>query len=201
MQLSSRKIAQAAGLGQYFTGQPCKYGHVTHRYTQSGACAACVAAAAAMTRVKENPRRDEMVADQAARLAAMQAEKAARVAAVLAERDARTAALNQLVEIRLRAFVADLPLVRDTVAAVGTSRYPMLSAAEFAAQGRPTDHGGGTALYRFRVAPDDVELLRGVANALLGTHKVDLSHVYRHVAAQVERLATDAADETPDGRK
>lgn len=38
----SRKEAKVRGAVRYFTGNPCKHGHVTVRYTSTGQCAACV---------------------------------------------------------------------------------------------------------------------------------------------------------------
>lgn len=37
-----RPEAKALGLKIYTTGRPCKNGHLTYRYTQSGTCAACI---------------------------------------------------------------------------------------------------------------------------------------------------------------
>lgn len=37
-----RSEAKARRLTQYFTGIPCKNGHLTYRYTASGACAGCI---------------------------------------------------------------------------------------------------------------------------------------------------------------
>jgi hypothetical protein len=37
----SRKTALAAGRPFYFTGKPCKRGHVDKRYTHSGDCVVC----------------------------------------------------------------------------------------------------------------------------------------------------------------
>jgi 2,4-dienoyl-CoA reductase-like NADH-dependent reductase (Old Yellow Enzyme family) len=39
---SHRKTAQQAGKTKYFTGKPCKYGHITERVTANGNCCACV---------------------------------------------------------------------------------------------------------------------------------------------------------------
>lgn len=36
-----RKDAAAQGLTRFFTGRPCKYGHLTERIVSSGACYAC----------------------------------------------------------------------------------------------------------------------------------------------------------------
>ena len=38
----SRKEAKAQGLTRYFTGEPCKHGHVAERMTSSGACHTCL---------------------------------------------------------------------------------------------------------------------------------------------------------------
>ena len=38
----SRAEAQALGLKKFFTGQPCRRGHVAERYTNGGACVECV---------------------------------------------------------------------------------------------------------------------------------------------------------------
>lgn len=39
---TSRADAKVRGQTQYFTGIPCKNGHLTYRYTSSGACSGCI---------------------------------------------------------------------------------------------------------------------------------------------------------------
>ena len=41
MQIVSRKSAKEQGLKTYFTGNPCKRGHVSQRYTKSKTCVEC----------------------------------------------------------------------------------------------------------------------------------------------------------------
>ncbi|MCC6486713.1 MAG: HNH endonuclease, partial [Candidatus Hydrogenedentes bacterium] len=41
MEIIERKEAKAAGLQHYFTGRPCKRGHVDRRITSKGICVAC----------------------------------------------------------------------------------------------------------------------------------------------------------------
>lgn len=41
MEIISRKEAEARGLKFFFTGKPCKHGHVSQRYCSSGVCAEC----------------------------------------------------------------------------------------------------------------------------------------------------------------
>lgn len=39
---AERAEAKALGLSRYYTGQPCKRGHIAERYTASAGCVACV---------------------------------------------------------------------------------------------------------------------------------------------------------------
>jgi 5-methylcytosine-specific restriction endonuclease McrA len=41
--MADRQTAIALGLSRYFTGEPCKHGHVAERFTTSRACVICVA--------------------------------------------------------------------------------------------------------------------------------------------------------------
>lgn len=41
VEIISRAEANAAGLPRYFTGKPCKHGHVAERYTSYGGCVPC----------------------------------------------------------------------------------------------------------------------------------------------------------------
>lgn len=41
MKVSSRKEAKNLGLSTYYTGKPCKYGHVAERATGTGSCKVC----------------------------------------------------------------------------------------------------------------------------------------------------------------
>lgn len=42
MQIISRDEATSAGLTHYFTGVPCKHGHLDTRYTKTGGCSECM---------------------------------------------------------------------------------------------------------------------------------------------------------------
>jgi hypothetical protein len=39
--ITSRKSARAAGRPFYFTGKPCKHGHLADRYSHNGNCVVC----------------------------------------------------------------------------------------------------------------------------------------------------------------
>ena len=40
-QIISRKEAKALGLKRYFTGKPCKHGHISEHYSRNGECVEC----------------------------------------------------------------------------------------------------------------------------------------------------------------
>lgn len=42
MQIISRKEAKEQGLDFYYTGKPCKHGHVSKRYVSTGVCLECI---------------------------------------------------------------------------------------------------------------------------------------------------------------
>lgn len=56
MQVISRKEAKALGLKKYFTGKPCKRGHITERGATNAACYEC-ARTHARTWAKANPKK------------------------------------------------------------------------------------------------------------------------------------------------
>ena len=56
MKIISRKEAIEQGLKNYFTGKPCKYGHISERRTRNGSCAECEKAYKAAWR-KANPEK------------------------------------------------------------------------------------------------------------------------------------------------
>ena len=41
MKAGARKEAQLQGLTKYFSGKPCKHGHIAERYTRNGECVEC----------------------------------------------------------------------------------------------------------------------------------------------------------------
>lgn len=50
--MSARKQAEKEGKKRYFTGFPCKHGHLAERYTNNGACVVCHANSMSDAKVK-----------------------------------------------------------------------------------------------------------------------------------------------------
>lgn len=57
-EIITRKEAFLKGLGKYFTGSPCRNGHVAERYTKSGTCQECISSSRAMIII---PKRGEII--------------------------------------------------------------------------------------------------------------------------------------------
>jgi hypothetical protein len=78
--ITSRKSARAAGQSFYFTGLPCKRGHVAERYSHNGNCVVCNRLRAAQWKKTDkgrksrnewqNKRRAQQRAEQAAKIQA-----------------------------------------------------------------------------------------------------------------------------------
>jgi len=54
--LMLRSQAVTRGESKYFTGKPCKHGHISPRYTITAACVACAIAQAKKTKAVEAER-------------------------------------------------------------------------------------------------------------------------------------------------
>ncbi len=180
MEQKTRSEALAAGESQYFTGKPCKADHTTYRYTASGACAGCVAAASYASR--------SMVAPAAPRVSAD--------GTLTTRRDI----IANLTEINLRAYPGDIETLKAVALAHAMTRWPGVTMDEVAIKAKPGDAVGGTALYRVRVPGENVDDMRKLANTLLNNHTVDLSSFHagqaRAAAALVGADAPAAGDWT-----
>lgn len=140
MEIVTRKQAVDGRLNMYYTGQPCKNGHVAARYTQSGGCKGCIAEAVAGVR---------------------------RAVGTTRNTPERQAQLDALVPIRLRAHPLDEATLLDTAAALTLSRRPLLVATDVVGVRKGIKPEGGTMLYVVNVDVADVQMLRDMQNAML----------------------------------
>ena len=60
MDIITRAEAQAQGLKHFFTGKPCKHGHVSKRYASTGQCKECVYAHTAAKSDEEKSRLQDL---------------------------------------------------------------------------------------------------------------------------------------------
>jgi hypothetical protein len=185
MVITSRKDALAAGVGQYFTGKPCKYGHTSPRYTQSGTCTQCVLDAAAASRKALGATERRRVTIDAR-------------ADYVAARDARATALGELITVKVPIDHTDRQTVFETAIELCLSTYPVLSRIDVQPGTTPQR---GTPLYALKVPVQHVDLIREVASALWSKHVVDIDAERRRILGAVEQLADEESSEPPEGWK
>lgn len=189
MVIISRKDAAAAGLGQYFTGKPCKYDHISPRYTQSGTCSQCVLDAAAATRAATAN------AEFKPRTRFTQ-EREDKLRASVAARQAKVEALRALVPIRVPINMPDVTTVFETSVALCLEAYPILERLDVLPARTPVR---GTPLYVINSPPESVQLLRDIANELYSKNRPDFSHLQHRIIRSVEKAADDEASAPPEG--
>lgn len=142
MDIITRKAASNAGRTKYYTGVPCKNGHLAERYVQSGTCAACIAVANG---------RDAATVSEAQATA----------------RDAIADVKNRLSRVRLLCYQADAAVVLDSCLALTLARFPMLGAAHVVGAREPAKVDGPAGFYSVLVHDDDVRILREIAAATM----------------------------------
>jgi hypothetical protein len=171
---TNRKDALNAGATQYFTGQKCKHGHVTHRYAQSGACAGCVAANA-------KDFRNEMMRDHRARKR-VHDERDRKQADFLAAKSKRAEAMSQLAEIILLIDSRDLSVIFETAIAMCLMRFPNLTRDDVRPSGQQYK---GSPRYKVLVPADQTAVLYAMGESLwVQRAPVDTTHI-KHATMQL----------------
>lgn len=190
MQITTRREAIAAGVGQYFTGKPCKHGHISHRYTQSGACAQCISDTSAAFR-------KEVSADYRARKRVVEA-RAEKLALIAERQQLKVEAMRGIMSIRLLAHPQDMRLVFDTAAGLCRTRYPVLDVADVYASNKMV--APGSSLYRVPVPIEDLDLMRAISNELWAKHSgIDIQKERERILGAMLAEADNEADEPPEG--
>lgn len=159
----SRKLALAAGVKKYFTGEPCRHGHVAYRYAQSGACSECIGVAGESKHTAPS-------------------ENDAAVSSVKAKQSARAAAFEQLVTVAVRSTPETISAIRNLASALVTMRFPELERADAWSPKAGTDYQAGTCLYKFNIHSEDIPFIREQAQLVLnGGRKIDVAAERRKI--------------------
>lgn len=139
MEIMERKIAKLLGMIRYFTGKPCRNGHIASRFTQSGTCSECINVP---KRLQAKIRKERRLLDS---LYCMHFAK-----------------------ITIRAFPEDWKLIFDTAVALTTYRNYNLTADSIRIMNSTgAANEDGTKLYKIRVHPDDMDTLHIMADVCL----------------------------------
>lgn len=155
MNIKTRKRAMIDGENTYFTGRPCKNGHMTYRYVQSGSCYDCV-------------NGDRVKSDSPTAIA-----REARLTEVAARFADKAKVDAELVLARFRVFDIDLSSFMDAAWAFSVLRYPSITHADITSKVPPADKVAQTALYTVKCHSGDVDALRTLAIGMVSARSID----------------------------
>ena len=164
----SRRAAIQAGQNKYFTGEPCKNGHIALRYIQSGTCEECIRGATPSPqtdpeRLKIQQQRVDIEAAKLKlrqdRLALDQQRVALRV-----QRAAIKPKLD-LVPIRIMLHYADVDFFKSIMLARTWEHDGSLTLADLSTNKPPVTAGART-IYTFKVFQSDFEWLHEKAREI-----------------------------------
>lgn len=143
--LITREEAISAQLTKYFTGKPCKRGHIAPRYVKSLSCLECL-----------HPNYISVDLEQ---------RKAARIA----EREsiARSSTLAHLMgRIKVRLHINDVELFESALLGSAICQEPSLRLQHLRTRFVPKFLDSGMMLYQFRCFPQDIETLFALQDSL-----------------------------------
>ena len=167
---TTRKLANELGLNKYFTGEPCKHGHIAPRYTDSGTCQECI-----RQNVANSHNRNHDV------------------------RENRRAAFEQLVATPVRVSAENYRRVRDLAFNLTRIRFPHVTIEDVARKLGGKDAQGGLLLYTLHMHSEDVAVVRAYADSLI-PRTVDVAAVRNRIFGSVLKLADDRACAQPEFR-
>jgi hypothetical protein len=139
MKIMTRKQAEALGESKYFTGEVCKNGHLSYRYTSSGTCESCIRGYNGVRSAENSVARAE------------RQEKMIRL----------TETLSDFVDIKIPCALSDLTTLKNVVTAFAQVRCLDIEASNV---WNPIPKHG--MLYKVKCHPDDATQIRKYANDL-----------------------------------
>lgn len=157
MEITPRQQAIMERKKRYFTGVPCKNGHIAERYTKCSVCVECLHPtfeSRSATAVSEDPwfrLRDERTAAVAERLEARQRNTLARF---------------RMQRIKVVLHDEDLAPFVEMAAYLAIAREPTLSRADVFTKFEPRPRGERMAMYAFKAFSEDAPALHKLAEDL-----------------------------------
>lgn len=146
----TRAEARTAGLRHFYSGEPCRHGHNGIRYTQSGACYACIKASIDKTR---GEFRDAQAADVA--------------------RPELVRFVNETMILNVRVPEAQVRSLGSVVAGMLAARFPLLVAHErvnMAPASVLSRRTGSTCMATYLTHRDDVPAIKTLAENAMRAH-------------------------------
>lgn len=201
MEIISRQDAIKRGLKKYFTGIPCKNGHISERYLQSSACELCIRGNIPNTD-EQRSQRQQIAADrlkleqEKIKLAAERTRiNAERLKLSRARREEMTLAANarsRLIKIKQSVYHSDIEALRNFAYLLAISRQPSLRFQDIACPHlSPGIVGGGVGLYTLACFAEDEPAIVEFNRQLLAGHPVDMAAIIAERDRRLGKLIED----------
>jgi len=166
---------------RYFTGIPCRHGHVCERYTTTSGCIECLRPKIVKPTVTADPFTVAMFeAQRIESLARIEAARLQRIAdleaAAKLKGDARNAALERNRRLRmlmpLNVFLhhEDVDGFLTYLQAVNAQLIPDITLVELSTNRRPSPHDGDVSKYHFLCSPSLIVEARAFAASMCASN-------------------------------
>ncbi len=136
MEIITRRQAIDNKQSRYYSGVPCKFGHVSERYTINACCIECLHPKFESTDILA--RRQKRVQERH-------------------DNYMRKLAINRMDRMRLGVYEPNLPLIQAFIYALAVVREPLLRPEDTQAYCKPLPRGHNTFLRAFRLHRDDFQ--------------------------------------------
>lgn len=147
MELLSRTDAISNRSLRYFTGKPCKRGHISERYTKTSMCIECL-----------HPSFDGLDSEQRR-----------------TQKDGLLTSLSQMKLIKIRLHLEDFELFQSAVLASAMARNPSIQLRHIRSRMVPRTIGAHTRIHGFMAFPEDESMLRALQDSLEAARKSSVS--------------------------
>lgn len=185
MKLITRLDAIELKLTRYFTGQPCKRGHICNRYTKTAACIECLHPKFVTT--ESHQRKLDAITRREGKL--LQQQERERIASIL----------RMMEQIKIRLHDNDVLLFESAVLGAAICREPSLGMKDVRTRFVPKYWGSNQKLHAFKCFSPDKASLFVLQDSLESARRavVPLSPQDR-LAAVLEAADAEADAEWPE---
>lgn len=174
-QILTRKDAKILAMKHYSTGKACSKGHVSYRYTSSGACAMCISDARAGGEAKTMPR--------------PRVDHGPEIAAMNARREATELAISDLILTKELVNDKDIRIIFETAVALCIAEHPVLAHHKFT-----MPRMGGAPIRPFQVPIKHIQMFRDTVQAFWSQKPVDTSKADAYRDKMLKNLETPIPD-------
>jgi hypothetical protein len=203
MEIITRQQAITAGLRKYFTGEPCKNGHLSERYVQSSTCESCIRSnvpdeANRAQRLSMSHQRAELERDKLAlrqQRMKLEQDKFELSKTRVTLRGKAATKRDELIQFRVWLHYADVEFYKSVMLAYAIAIDPTVTIADLMTT-RVPHMAGERALHTYRIFQVDQTNLRALEHQLerdrvaSGTDNDEIA--YR--AEMTRRLEEDAEE-------